>query len=164
MVTISPHVSYAEVTHSSTAKRLSIDNTPNGGQIERIKTTAKKIFEPLREYVGVPIYISSCFRSKTLNEIIGGSRTSQHMTGEAMDLDADVYGRTTNRIIFDFIKDNLEFDQLIYESGNDEEPDWVHVSYTYKYPNRKQVLKATRVNGKTNYEFYNVYSSIIKNK
>jgi hypothetical protein len=154
METISPHVLYSEVVHSDTAKRLGIDNTPNGGQTERIKTTAQKIFEPLRLALGVPIYISSCFRSEALNKAIGGAKNSRHMTGEAMDLDAEKYGQTTNKAIFEYIKDNLEFDQLIWEFGTDTEPEWVHVSYTYKHPNRNEVLKAVSVNGKAVYEPY----------
>ena len=140
MYTISEHVLYSEVVHSDTAKRLRIPNVPNGGQIERIKTLSHKIFEPVREHLGVPIYISSCFRSEALNVAIGGAKNSQHMAGEAMDLDAEKYGKTTNKAIFEFIRDNLEFDQLIWEFGTEEEPDWVHVSYTYKHPNRNQVL------------------------
>ena len=140
MYTISDHVLYSEVVHSDTAKRLRISNVPNGGQIERIKTLSQKIFEPVREHLGVPIYISSCFRSEALNVAIGGAKNSQHMAGEAMDLDAEKYGKTTNKAIFEFIRDNLEFDQLIWEFGTEEEPDWVHVSYTYKHPNRNQVL------------------------
>lgn len=154
MESISPHVLYSEIVHSDTAKRLGIDNTPNGGQIERIKTTAQKIFEPLRLALGVPIYISSCFRTEALNKALGGAKNSQHMTGEAMDLDAEKYGLTTNKVIFDYIKDNLEFDQLIWEFGTDVEPEWVHVSYTYKYPLRNQILKAISVNGKATYEPY----------
>lgn len=150
--TISPHVTYNEVIQSDSAKRLGINNEPNGGQIERIKTTAQKIFEPLREHFDVPIYISSCFRSEALNKALKGSKTSQHLTGEAMDVDAQKYGGVTNKEIFDYIKDNLEFDQVIWEAGTDEEPDWVHFSYTYKYPNRKQVLRMKVVDGKKTYE------------
>jgi hypothetical protein len=154
METISTHVLYSEVVHSDTAKRLGIDNTPNGGQTERIKTTAQKIFEPLRLALGVPIYISSCFRSEALNKAIGGAKNSQHMTGEAMDLDAEKYGGTTNKAIFDYIKDNLEWDQLIWEGNSDVEPDWVHVSYSYKHPLRKEILRAKFAKGKTTYEPY----------
>lgn len=151
---ISPHITLEECVHSDTAKRLGIDNTPNGGQIERIKTLAQKIIEPLRNHVGVPIYVSSCFRTAALNKALGGAKNSQHMMGEAVDLDAEKFGGTTNMAIFGFIKDNLEFDQLIWEFGTAVEPEWVHVSYTYKYPLRKQVLRATSVNGVAKYEKY----------
>lgn len=153
MITITPHVSYSEVVHSDTAKRLGIDNTPNGDQIERIKTIAQKIFEPLRIALGVPIYISSCFRSEALNKAIGGAKNSQHMTGEAMDLDADKYGRINNKQIFNYIKDNLEFDQLIWEDGTDVNPDWVHVSLK-ENNNRKETLKMKIVNNKKIYVQY----------
>ena len=75
------------------------------------------------------------------------------MRGQALDLDAHIFGGVTNREIFDYIKDNLEFDQLIFEFGTEEEPDWVHVSYN-KGNNRKQVLRAIRENGKTKYKHY----------
>lgn len=152
MDNISQNITYAEATYSDTAKRLGLNNTPNGGQIERMKTLATKVYEPLIQHVGVKIYISSFFRSEALNKALKGSKTSQHNFGEAMDLDADKYGGTTNKVIFDYIKDNLEFDQLIWEGGTDENPDWVHVSFTYKYPNRKQILRMRKVNGKSVYE------------
>jgi zinc D-Ala-D-Ala carboxypeptidase len=142
MEIISEHITYKEAVHSDTAKRLGLDNTPNGGQIERMKTLAIKVFEPLRNHVGVPIHIGSFFRSLALNTAIGGAKDSQHTTGEAMDIDAEKYGGTTNKELFEYIKDNLEFDQLIWEFGTDTEPDWVHVSFTYKHPNRKEILKA----------------------
>jgi hypothetical protein len=155
MEKISNHITYIEAVYSDTAKRLGIDNTPNGGQLERMKTLAEKVFEPLREYFKVPIYISSFFRSEALNIAIGGAKNSQHMFGEAMDIDAQNYGKVTNKELFLYIKDNLEFDQLIWEFGNNEEPDWIHVSYTYKYQLRKQVLKAIKINGTTSYIPYN---------
>lgn len=152
MENISTHISYNEAIRSDSAKRLSISNVPNGGQIERMKTLAQKIYEPVREHVGVPLYISSFFRSEELNRKLKGAKGSQHTTGEAMDIDAQVYAGTTNKIILDYIKNNLEFDQLIHEAGTDTEPDWVHVSFTYKYPNRKEVLRMKVVNGKKTYE------------
>ena len=152
MDSISKHITYAEAIRSDSAKRLGIDNTPNGGQIERMKTLAQKVYEPVREHFNVPIYISSFFRSEALNKAMKSAKASQHTTGEAMDIDADMYGGITNKDIFDYIKDNLEFDQCIWESGDDNNPDWVHVSFTYKYPNRKQLLRMRKVNGKSVYE------------
>ena len=150
---ISKNISYKEATHSTTAKRLGIDNTPNAEQFSNMVYVAENVFQPIREHFGVPIYISSFFRSEALNTAIRGSVSSTHMKGEAMDLDADVYGGVTNAEIFNYIKDNLEFDQLIWEFGTDDEPSWVHVSLS-KLTNRNQVLKAIKVNGKTKYEFY----------
>jgi zinc D-Ala-D-Ala carboxypeptidase len=102
----------------------------------------ENVFEPLRLYLNTPIKISSGFRCLQVNRLIGGSATSQHTKGEAMDLQINAKG-------FNFIKDKLEFDQLIWEFGNDEQPSWVHVSFSSR--NRKQVLKASKKNGKTIY-------------
>ena len=150
---ISKNISYKEATHSTTAKRLCIDNTPNADQMSNMRYVAEGIFQPVREHFGVPIYVSSFFRSEALNTAIRGSASSTHKKGEAMDLDADVYGKITNAQIFHYIKDNLEFDQLIWEFGTDQNPAWVHVSLS-KRNNRNQILKAVKVNGKTHYEIY----------
>jgi len=148
---ISQHLSLSEVTRSETAKRKGISNTPTAEHLDNFKLLAEKVFEPIRLHFGVPIYISSGYRSKELNDAIGGSQTSQHSKGQAIDIDMD--GSTngvTNKMIFDFIKEKLDFDQLIWEFGTDSNPDWVHVSYT-KTGNRKQKLKAVRSGGKTTY-------------
>lgn len=150
---ISKHISYKEATNSYTAKKENIDNIPNDQQLESMKALAENIFEPLREAINTPIYIASFFRSNALNLKIGGAYGSQHTKGEAFDLDADRYGHTTNKKIFDYIKDNLEFDQLIWEYGTNSNPNWVHVSYK-KVNNRKQILKAVKENGKTKYINY----------
>ena len=94
MENISKHITYAEAIHSNTAKRKCIDNTPNPTQVENMKILAEKVFEPLREWVGGPIKVNSFFRSAELNEAIGGSKTSQHCKGQAIDVD-DVYGGKT---------------------------------------------------------------------
>ena len=151
---VSKNISYKEATRSDTAKRLGIDNTPNAEQFSNMIHVAENVFQPVREHFDTPIYVSSFFRSEALNKAIRGSSSSTHMKGEAMDLDADVYGKVTNAQIFHYIKDNLEFDQLIWEFGTDKNPDWVHVSLS-KGNNRKQILVAKRVEGKTVYEFYN---------
>ena len=150
---LSKNLSLAEVTKSITANRLGIDNTPDEWTTENLRQTAINIFQPLRDAFGCPIYVSSGYRSAELNTAIGGSRRSQHVEGRALDLDADVYGGCTNSQIFNWIKENLEFDQLIWEFGDDDNPDWVHVSYVYDGINRKRCLKACRDdNGKTYYE------------
>jgi len=151
---ISKNISYKEATRSETAKRRGIENDPNPDQLENMKHVAENVFQPLREHFGCPIYISSFFRSEELNRAIGGSSSSTHMKGEAIDLDADVYGRISNGVIFNYIKENLEFDQLIWEFGDGKNPDWVHVSLS-KNNNRNQILIAKRVHGKTVYELYN---------
>jgi zinc D-Ala-D-Ala carboxypeptidase len=148
---ISTHLNLAELTRSETAKRHGIDNTPTEEHLENFKILAERVFEPIRAHFGVPIFISSGYRSKALNEFIKGSPSSQHCKGQAIDIDMDGgNGEVTNRMVFDFIKNKLDFDQLIWEFGTDFNPDWVHVSFM-KSGNRKQKLKAIRTNGKTTY-------------
>jgi hypothetical protein len=150
---LSKNLTLAEVTKSTTAKRLGIDNTPDDWTTENLRQVAVNIFQPLRDSFGYPIYVSLGYRSGELNTAIGGSSRSQHVEGRALDLDADVYGGCSNAQIFNWIKDNLEFDQLIWEFGDQDNPDWVHVSYVYDGINRKRCLKACRDdNGKTYYE------------
>lgn len=150
MVNISKHISYKEATRSATALRLGIENIPNEYEIQNMEIIAKKVFEPLREAVDAPIKINSFFRSEKLNKAIGGSGKSQHCQGRAIDID-DVYGNVSNAYMFYYIKDNLDFDQLIWEFGTDVNPDWVHVSYVDEDSNRKRCLKAIREDGKTKY-------------
>ena len=150
---ISKHLSLAEVSRSETAKRRGINNTPSGEHLENFKKLAENIFEPIREHFKVPIIISSGYRSKELNSAIGGSSTSQHCQGEAIDIDMDGTS-ITNAQIFHFIKDNLNFDQMIWEFGTDKNPDWVHVSYESTGKQRKQILKAVKSGGKTSYVPY----------
>ena len=152
---ISEHLSLAEVTRSETAKRKGISNNPTAEHLENFKLLAENVFEKIRAHFGVPIHISSGYRSKELNDAIGGSQTSQHSKGQAIDIDMDgTPNGVTNKMVFDFIKDNLEFDQLIWEFGTRENPDWVHVSYESTGKQRKQMLRAVKSNGKTTYEPY----------
>ena len=151
MKNISKHISYREGTFSVTAKRLGLENEANEKQLENMKLLAEKIFEPLRQYVGKPIKINSFFRSPELNRAIGGSSKSQHCKGQAIDID-DTYGNMKNYGMYNFIKENLDFDQMIWEFGDDENPDWVHVSYVSEEENRNRCLKAVRENSKTVYK------------
>jgi hypothetical protein len=137
------------VTRSDYAKRNGIDNMPNPEHTENLIELANKIFEPLRAYINKPIHISSGYRSKILNAAIGGAKNSQHTKGQAIDIDQG--NRKENMEIFDFIKNNLEFDQLILEYPVDGLPDWVHVSYDTNGKQRKEILIATKENGKTKY-------------
>jgi len=149
---LSEHLDLSEVTRSESAKRKGISNMPTEAHIANFKLLAEKIFEPIRTHFRCPIIISSGYRSKELNAAIGGSLTSQHCQGEAIDIDMDgTPNGVTNRMVFDYIKDNLEFDQLIYEFGDANNPDWVHVSYKSSGKQRKQILRAVRTNGKTSY-------------
>mgnify|MGYP001319269920 FL=1 len=150
MEKISQNISYKEATKSNTALRLNLNNTPNDYQVSNMVGVAHNVFEPLREYVGGPIKINSMFRSEELNTAIGGSSRSQHIEGRAMDLD-DTFGHATNAEMFHYIKDNLSFDQLIWEFGDDSNPNWIHVSYISDEENRGRCLRAEKINGKTSY-------------
>ena len=147
---ISKHISYKEGTYSQTALRRGLDNTPNEEQLKCMKEVAENLFEPLREWVGGPIKINSFFRGEPVNTAIGGSKYSQHMKGQAIDLD-DTFGHKTNAEMYHYIKDNLDFDQLIWEFGDDKNPNWIHVSYVTHRENRKKLTIAKKVNGKTKY-------------
>ena len=150
-MSISKHISYKEGVYSRTAMRRGIKNNPNAEQMENMVAIAEEVFEPLRVWVGGPIKINSFFRSPELNKTIGGSGKSQHCHGQAIDLD-DTFGRATNAEMFEFIKKHLDFDQMIWEFGNDENPDWVHVSYVSEDKNRNRCLKAYKEKGKTQYK------------
>jgi zinc D-Ala-D-Ala carboxypeptidase len=147
---ISKHISYKEAVYSRTATRLDIDNDPDDMEVYRMSLIAEEVFEPLRAWVGGPIKINSFFRSPELNKAIGGSTKSQHCQGQAIDLD-DTFGRATNAEMYDFIKEHLDFDQMIWEFGDDGNPDWVHVSYVSSDKNRNRCLKAYKENGRTKY-------------
>ena len=149
---LSEHLSLSEVTRSESAKRKGISNMPTAEHIANFKLLAENIFEPIRNHFRCPIIISSGYRSKELNAAIGGSATSQHCSGEAIDIDMDgTPNGVTNRMVFDYIKDYLTWDQMIFEFGDKENPDWVHVSYESSGKQRKQILRAVRTNGKTSY-------------
>ena len=147
---ISKHVSYKEGVYSMTATRRGIDNVPNDEQLSNMELIAEKIFEPLRKYVGGPIKINSFFRCPKLNKAIGGSKTSQHCKGLAMDID-DTFEVVANSDMYNYIKNNLDFDQLIWEFGDDDNPNWLHVSYVSKEDNRNRCLRASKSGGTTLY-------------
>ena len=134
MKRISKHISYKEAVGSNYAKQKGIKNKPNEEQVENMKLLAEEVFEPLRDWVDAPIKVNSMFRSLELNTALKGSKTSSHMNGEAMDITS--MGGKSNLEMFHYIKDNLEFDQLIWEFG--KEPKWLHVSFSKN--NRQQVL------------------------
>lgn len=151
MENISKHISYKEGIRSTTADRRGIENKPGQVELCNMEITAERIFEPLREWVGGPVRVNSFYRSPKLNKAIGGAKRSQHMEGRAMDLD-DTYGHKTNAEMFHFIKQNLDFDQLIWEFGTDENPNWIHVSYVSEDGNRNRCLKAYKnADNKTKY-------------
>jgi len=147
---ISKHISNKESVYSRTALRRDIDNTPTEDHKKNMVKLAEEVFEPLRAYVGGPIKINSFYRSPKLNKAIGGSSKSQHCNGQAIDID-DTFGRMTNAEMYRFIKDHLDFDQMIWEFGDDKNPNWVHVSYVSPQENRNRCLKAYKEKGKTKY-------------
>ena len=147
---ISAHISDKEGVYSVTAMRRGIDNTPKSEELDNMQLLAEKIFEPLREWVGGPIRINSFYRSPELNKAIGGSTTSQHCKGQAMDID-DTSCHKTNAEMYAWIKENLDFDQMIWEFGDDDNPAWVHVSYVSDVSNKNRCLRAYKENGKTKY-------------
>ena len=153
MTALSKYATLEECSRSTTASRLGIDNNPPVEVRDNLREVCSKVFDPCREFAGGPLAISSGYRSPKLNKAVGGSKTSEHVLGQALDIDCDTFGFKTNAEIFHFIKDNLEFNQLIWEFGTDKNPQWVHVSYS-RLHNKKQVLKASKVNGKTVYTNY----------
>jgi len=148
---ISKHISYKEGVKSNTATRLGIDNIPGDYELGNMTLIAERLFEPLRAWVGGPVKINSFYRSKELNLAIGGSQRSQHCEGRAIDID-DTFGYKTNAEMFHYIKENLNFDQMIWEFGSDKNPDWVHISYVSEDQNRNRCLIAYKENGKTRYK------------
>jgi zinc D-Ala-D-Ala carboxypeptidase len=148
---ISEHISYKEGVKSNTATRLGIDNTPGDYELGNMELIAERIFEPLRAWVGGPVKITSFYRNKELNIAIGGAQRSQHCEGRAIDLD-DTFGHKTNKEMYDWIKENLNFDKIIWEFGDDDNPDWVHVSYVSEDQNRNRCLTTYKENGETGYK------------
>lgn len=157
---LSKNLTLEEVIKSNTAKRKGIDNSPSTEHKMNLISLANYVFQPIRDHFGEPIFISSGYRSAALNKAIGGSPTSQHSKGQAIDIDNDAVKSPTNLEIFNYIKDNLIFDQLILEFPNKKgEPSWVHVSYVDQdkggRPNRMEVLVAKK-NSK-NQTYYEPY-------
>jgi uncharacterized protein YcbK (DUF882 family) len=144
MKTLSKHVTMEEFCYSPTAIKKGINNSMGLIAIDKAMQLCENVFEPIRKHVGKPIKISSGFRCDQLNKLIGGASGSQHTKGEAFDLEL------TNRKLFDWILKNVEFDQAIYEFGNDAHANWFHISYS-KGNNRKQALRAIIIGGKTQY-------------
>ena len=148
---LSKHVSLHEGVYSITAERLGIKNDPTDDHLLNMITISEKVFEPLRKHVGGPIKINSFYRGPELNKTIGGSSKSQHCNGQAIDID-DTFGHATNAEMYKWIKENLDFDQMIWEFGTEDNPNWVHISYVSEDKNRNRCLKAYKdENNKTKY-------------
>ena len=142
---LTAHFALAEFTRSESAKRHGVSNEPTPEHLQNLIVLCERVLEPIRIKFG-PINISSGYRSKTLNHYIGGSLNSQHCEAKAADIDMDGMGSVSNKEIFEYIKNELEFDQLINEFNYG----WVHVSYNAG-KNRRQILDALKVNNKTVY-------------
>lgn len=143
---LTENFSLHEMTYSATAVKRGLSNNPTPEHLENLKLLCEKVLEPVRAAMECPIKITSGYRSGQLNAYIGGSASSQHMFGQAVDIDLG----SKNAELYNIIVNQLEFDQIIWEFGSDSNPDWVHVSYSNK-KNRKQCLKAVKQNGKTVY-------------
>lgn len=156
---LSENLELAEVLRSESAKRNGIANVPTKEHIENLKELAINVFQPIRNHFKVPIRISSGYRSKELNKRIGGSQTSHHSKGQAIDIDMDGTS-ITNKQVFDFIKDNLKFTQLIAEFPVNGDLSWVHIGYD-KNNLKKEILVAKKLYGKTVYIKYNNDSDLI---
>ena len=147
---LSTNFSLAEMTKSQTATRKGIKNEPSTEHVENLIHLAETVLQPVREHFGKPVAISSGYRSPELCEAIGSSAKSQHAKGEAADF--EIHG-VDNKELATWISKNTEFDQLILEFYVPGDPNsgWVHCSAVKAGP-RKQVLKASKVEGKTKYE------------
>ncbi len=146
---ISKNFTLAELCNSAAAKRFGINNNPDDKVIKNLELLAKNILQPIRDHFDKAIHIVSGYRSPGLNKKVGGASNSQHLIGQAVDIDNDNTD-ISNAEIFNYIKENIKFDQLIWEFGNDESPDWVHVSYSAKP--RKQILRAYKDGSRTFYK------------
>jgi len=146
---LSANFSLKELTKSDTATRLGIDNTPDDEAIDNLKTLCDKVLQPVRDHFGKTVTVNSGFRSSETNQATGGSKSSDHVKGQAADI--EIAG-IANADLAQWIMDNLEYTQLILEFYTQGIPDsgWVHVSYD---PNnlKKQELTAVKVAGKTQY-------------
>lgn len=148
---LSKNLSLAEMIRSESAKRNGISNMPTEEHLANMKKLAINVFQPIREHFNVPIHISSGYRSLKLNKAIkGSSKTSQHSLGQALDIDMDGT-KITNKQIFDYIKDNLEFDQLLAEFPKNGFLSWVHVSFDPNKEQRNQILVVKKIKGKIIY-------------
>lgn len=148
MTKISEHISYDEATNSPTALRLGIRNEPNDEQLTNMMAVAEICFEPLRKWYGKPIRITSFFRHPDLNKAIGGATNSQHCNGQAMDI--TVNDRKENLKLFNWLKANALYDQVIAEDLNEDGCSWVHISFN-RIVNRKQALIMEVINNKQVY-------------
>ena len=147
---LTSNFSLSELTKSQTAERKGIDNTPSTEHQENLKLLCESVLQPVRDHFGKVVTISSGYRSPELCVAIGSSTKSQHARGESADF--EIFG-LSNKVLADYIDQNLHYDQLILEYWNESDPNsgWVHCSFSAGN-NRKQYLRAYKEDGKTKYE------------
>ena len=126
-----------ELSASATARARGIDNTPTASVRASLTALTDNVLDPLRQHYGRPVIVNSGYRCPALNAAVGGAATSQHLRGEAADITAT--DKRDNRLLFDYIRNRLPYDQLIWEKGNNDYPQWIHVSFS-RTRNRKQIL------------------------
>jgi len=150
-VRLSKNFTLVEMTRSEAATRGGFDNTPPPDAVENLRALCEKVLQPLRDAMGRPMRVNSAYRGPDANRAVGGSRTSQHMTGEAADIEFDGFDNT--QLAQKIVDMKLPFDQLILEGHKFGDPNsgWVHVSHKRGGPQRGQVLTATFVQGKVTY-------------
>jgi zinc D-Ala-D-Ala carboxypeptidase len=147
---LSNNFSLNELIRSQTAERKGIDNTPSAEHQENLKSLCTNVLQPIRDHFGKVVTVSSGYRSPELCIAIGSRTTSQHAKGEAADF--EIFG-VSNKVLADWIHNNINYDQLILEFWSPEDPNkgWIHCSYS-RDNNRKQYLRAYKNEGKTKYE------------
>lgn len=145
---LSKYLSYQQAIKSDTAKKHKLDNSPNAAEIENLKHLGKNIYDKIYEKFNGNVKLTSVFRNGPVNKKVGGSSTSQHRFGQALDIQGT--NGVTNKQIFKYVKENLDYHQIIWEFGSTTEPNWVHVGYKPS-GNRKTNTRAKKVNGSTKY-------------
>lgn len=162
MTHLSTNFTLEELTHSNTAKQKGFKNEPTQDHIENLKLLCEYVLEPIREKIGCPLVISSGFRSEKVNALVGGSKTSQHILGQAADIqifDKKLNNRDLFEIILSMVKNNeIQVGQVIWEFG-ETEPNWVHVSLPTSR-HRNEILRASQVYDKHISKFRTVYTKL----
>lgn len=157
IITLSPNFYLSEFTRSETADRYGIDNFPDQDALDNLIALCENVLQPLREHLDTAITVTSGYRSPELNTKLRGSSTSQHLSGEAADI---VVSGMSNTEVADYIRNNLTFDQLIYEYPDPDtgEIDWIHVSYSSTYNRHESLIAVKKYHRKTYQTVYYPYT------
>ena len=152
---LSKNLTYKEAITSKTAENLGISNDMTKEHLINAVYLAIKVFQPIRDHFKKPIRVHSLYRGHEVNTAINGAKGSQHLKGEAIDIDVDMYDYDFNNYdVFKWVINNLDFDQIIYEFGDGVQNNWTHISYTRHRTNRKRITMAHKVSGKTHYTHF----------